>query len=106
MNFVVKASFQLENLNSKLKNCHKPVMDYKDIGKMVVVMQTVVTQAKPKISTLIFKYMGYSYLWRNDRDDEIKEFVNEAPAITEVQAVMRKYNSLIDEIQEISPSHK
>ncbi len=97
----VRASIQVENLNAKLKNCFKPVMDYKDISKMVLMMQNVVTQAKPKIVQLVLKYMTYSYLWRDEREIEIKDFIDGQPVITETEAVMRKYNAVEDEINDI-----
>jgi len=96
----------MENLNSKLKNCYKPVMDYKDISKMVVIMQSCVMQGKNKITATIHKYMNYSYLWRQDREEELKDFIKESPAITEVAAVMRKYNDVINDIENITPSHR
>jgi len=103
---LVRASIQIENLNAKLKNCFKPVMDYKDISKMVLMMQTVVTQAKPRISALIQKYMNYAYLWKDEREIEIKDFVDSQPVITEVEALMRKYNSIEDEINDLVSSHR
>jgi len=69
-------------------------------------MQTVVMQAKPKITALIHKYMVYAYLWRDEREIEIKDFIDSQPVITETEAVMRKYNALDDELAEIPDTQR
>ena len=96
----------MENVNVKLKNCYKPVMEYKDISKMVLMMQTVVMQAKPKVMSLISKYMAYSYLWKEDRDHEVQHIIDSDPVITEIQAIWRRYGELEDEITNIPYIHR
>lgn len=102
----MQTTIPLENLNSRLKNCYKPVMDYKDISKMVLMMQTVVLQAKPTAQTLITQYMQYNFLWKETRDLEIRSILDKDPVITEVDALMRSYTDLEDEIEAIVPSHR
>ncbi|CAG7714181.1 unnamed protein product [Allacma fusca] len=103
---MVRQSIQMDNVNSKLKNCYKPVMEYKDISKMVLMMQTVVMQAKPKVSSLINKYMAYQYLWKEDRDDEVQQIIDSDPVITEIQAIWRRYGELEEDITNIPASHR
>lgn len=104
--FPVQTIIPLENLNSRLKNSYKPVMDYKDISKMVLMMQTVVLQAKQTVQNLIYQYSQYNFLWKETRDEEIKDILETDPVITEVEAIMRSYRELEDEIEAIAPSHR
>jgi len=96
----------VDTLNPRLKNCLKNVMEYKDISKMILMMQTAVLQAKPKVHNLLNQYQGFGYLWKDTRNDELRNLVASDAAITEIQAVMRSYNDLETDIEKVTKSHR
>ncbi|ODM96104.1 Dynein heavy chain 5, axonemal [Orchesella cincta] len=102
----LRASMQVDNLNARLKNCFKPVMEHKDVSKLVLMMQTVVQQAKPRVQTIISQYMHYNFLWKDTREDEVEAVVATDPVITEIEAIMRTYKELDEEIDAIPQSHR
>jgi dynein heavy chain len=100
-------TMDMDTRNARLKNCFKPVMDYKDISKMVLIMQTAVLQCKQKIQALILQYQSkYNFLWKDTRDDEIKEILDGDPVITEIEAIMRGYRELEEEVEAIVAVHR
>lgn len=103
---ILRASIQIESVNEKLKNCFKPVIDYKGISKMVLLMQSVVTQSKPKVNQIITDSMKYDYLWSETREDEIKKILENDLSITEVEALMRTYKALDDEINGLPATYR
>ena len=104
---IVRMSLDLDSgPNSKLYNCYKPVMDYKDISKMLIMMQGVVMQAKQKVYHTTVKYMNYSFLWKEDKELEAAAIMDEDPVITEIQAIWRSYTELEHDILEINKTHR
>lgn len=96
----------MDNVNSKLKNCFKHVMEHKDVSKLVLMMQTVVVQAKPRVQLIMSQYMHYQFLWKETRDEEVMQKTSAHPIITEIEAIMRTYKELDDEIEGIAVSHR
>jgi len=103
----VNLTLDVENQNARLKNCFKPVMEYKDISKMILIMQTAVVQSKQKVQSLISGYQSkYCFLWKETRDDEIKEILDADPVITEIEAIMRGYKELEQEVEDIPATNR
>ena len=103
---IVRMSLDLDGPNSKLYNCYKPVMDYKDISKMLIMMQGVVMQAKQKVYYTTVKYMNYSFLWKEDKELETAVIMDQDPVITEIQSTWKHYIELENEIHEINKTHR
>lgn len=97
---------QLNSVNARLKNCFKHVMEHKDISKIVQMMQNSVLQAKTRIQTIITQYMHYHFLWKDSRDDDVAARISATPVITEIEAIMRTYKELGDQIEGEQESHR
>ncbi len=47
-----------------LKPLHKLISDHKDIAKIVIQLQSIVSTIKPEVQTLLGSFDNYSELWQ------------------------------------------
>lgn len=79
--------------------------------------KTVKHQNLPPVSTFLFKnvqfssyyiqqvYLRYSYLWAEDRNQQIQEFVASKPFIYEIREKFNEYEELFIEIETLPNFH-
>lgn len=46
-------------------------------------------------------YLSYSYLWADDRDDQIQKFCATKPLIVEIKEMFTLYDKRIEEVSEL-----
>ncbi len=51
------------NPQSVIKPLHKLVADHKDVVKIVIQLQSIVSTIKPEVTNVLAQYEVYSHLW-------------------------------------------
>lgn len=49
--------------------------------------------------------MKYSYLWAEDREQQLQTFVDSEPIVQEIKEKFQEYEDLFEEINELPESH-
>ena len=88
---------QTSNLHLQ-KNYHKSVLENKEISKMVSLLFTCISSNKKEVFTALEKFKGYQFIWENDREQDIKEFLTKDPKVSDFENKIKSFEKLISEI--------
>ena len=78
----------------QIKNYFKSIADHKDIAKIVMMLSSAVNSFRADIGKALETYSCYHFLWDNDRDEEIKNFLETDPILAEFKAEILKFQDL------------
>ncbi|XP_046400520.1 dynein axonemal heavy chain 8 [Ischnura elegans] len=84
---------------------YRSVADHKETVRCVMMLQGLITSLRSDVDLLCKKYLAYSYLWAEDREDQVKKFVEGKPIVDFVLEEFRKYEDLVEEINSLPSSH-
>ena len=82
----------------EIKNYFKSIADHKDVAKTVMMLSSAVNSFRSDIAHALQMYSKYHFLWEQDRDEVVKEFLGNDPILSEFKAVIVKFADLIEEV--------
>ncbi|XP_071095783.1 dynein axonemal heavy chain 8-like [Haliotis cracherodii] len=89
---------------SSKKNYYKNVVDNKDIAKYVMMLSSATSNLRPEVSQALQRYTDFSFLWEQDRDQSVADFLSTDPIISEYKAKIAMFKKLENSIEDINAS--
>ncbi|XP_045464438.1 dynein axonemal heavy chain 8-like isoform X2 [Harmonia axyridis] len=83
------------------ENYHKMVTENKEIVRVFMSLQGIISLLQPDIKTIISEYLKYSYIWAEDRDDQIEQFCDSRPLTVEIIERFQKYAEEVETLKTI-----
>ncbi|XP_041649230.1 dynein heavy chain 5, axonemal [Cheilinus undulatus] len=80
------------------RNYYKSVADNKEIAKLVSVLSTSISSTKKEVLTALNRFSRYHDIWRKDRDDTMRKFIQGSPLLSEFESQILFYRDLELEI--------
>ncbi|XP_075937500.1 dynein axonemal heavy chain 5 isoform X1 [Anarhichas minor] len=80
------------------RNYYKSVSDNKEIVKLVSVLGTSISSTKKEVMTALDRFSRYHHIWRKDREDTMRKFVQGSPLLSEFESQIIFYRDLELEI--------
>ncbi|XP_034335195.2 dynein axonemal heavy chain 5 isoform X1 [Magallana gigas] len=92
--------------NSMIKPLHKIIAEHKDVTKIVIQLNSIITQNKMEAQEVLDIFTKDSHLWDKEPEATVKEFMTTNPILTEIEAQIRYYQKLETEKEEMQPSYR
>ncbi|XP_056299693.1 dynein axonemal heavy chain 5 isoform X1 [Pseudoliparis swirei] len=80
------------------RNYYKSVSDNKEIVKLVSVLSTSISSTKKEVMTALDRFSRYHHIWRKDREDTMRKFIQDSPLLSEFESQIIFYRDLELEI--------
>ncbi|KAM3614047.1 uncharacterized protein V6R79_009044 [Siganus canaliculatus] len=80
------------------RNYYKSVSENKEIVKLVSVLSTSITSARKEVMTALDPFSRYHHIWRQDREDTMRNFIQGSPLLSEFESQILFYRHLELEI--------
>ncbi|XP_030605717.1 dynein heavy chain 5, axonemal isoform X1 [Archocentrus centrarchus] len=80
------------------RNYYKSVSENKEIVKLISVLSTSITSTKKEVVTALDHFSCYHHIWRKDRDDTMRKFIQGSPLLSEFESQILFYRDLELEI--------
>ncbi|KAL6108919.1 dnah5 [Pungitius sinensis] len=80
------------------RNYYKSVSDNKEIIKLVSVLSTSISSTKKEAMSALDRFSRYHHIWRMDREDTMRKFVQGSPLLSEFESRIIYYRDLEMEI--------
>ncbi|KAK5862597.1 hypothetical protein PBY51_017975 [Eleginops maclovinus] len=80
------------------RNYHKSVSENKEIVKLVSVLSTSISSTKKEVMTALDRFSRYHHIWRKDREDTMRKFIQGSPLLSEFESQIIFYRDLELEI--------
>ncbi|KAM9353789.1 dynein axonemal heavy chain 5 isoform 2-T2 [Symphorus nematophorus] len=80
------------------RNYYKSVSENKEIVKLVSVLSTSVSSTKKEVMTALDRFSRYHHIWRKDREDTMRKFIQGSPLLSEFESQILFYRDLELEI--------
>ncbi|KAF5272454.1 hypothetical protein FQR65_LT04922 [Abscondita terminalis] len=84
-----------------IPNYYRSVSEHKEVVRAYMNIQSVSYLLTPGLNKLIQEYLRYSYLWAEDREDQIQEFCDGNPLPVEIENCFRKYEDRSEEVRDL-----
>nr|XP_006825999.1 PREDICTED: dynein heavy chain 5, axonemal [Saccoglossus kowalevskii] len=88
------------------KPLHKLISEHKDVIKVVIVLNSIVSSFRTECHEVLEQFTQYSELWNEDPVEKVKQFMDENPLTSEIEAQVKYYKILETSIEEILPSYR
>ncbi|XP_077576575.1 dynein axonemal heavy chain 5 isoform X2 [Stigmatopora nigra] len=79
-------------------NYYKSVSENKEIAKLISVLGTSIVSNRKEVMQALDHFSCYHHIWRKDRDDTMKKFLNDSPLLSEFEGQILYYRDLQLEI--------
>ncbi|KAF1387642.1 hypothetical protein PFLUV_G00082060 [Perca fluviatilis] len=80
------------------RNYYKSVSENKEIVKLVSVLSTAISSTKKEVMTALDRFSRYHHIWRKDREDTMRKFIQGSPLLSEFESQIIFYRDLELEI--------
>ncbi|KAM7382615.1 hypothetical protein PAMP_002338 [Pampus punctatissimus] len=80
------------------RNYYKSVSENKEIVKLVSVLSTSISSTKKEVMTALDRFSRYHHIWRKDREDTMRKFIQGSPLLSEFESQIIYYRDLELEI--------
>ncbi|XP_059194328.1 dynein axonemal heavy chain 5 [Centropristis striata] len=80
------------------RNYYKSVSENKEIVKLVSVLSTSISSTKKEVMTALHRFSRYHHIWRKDREDTMRKFIQGSPLLSEFESQILFYRDLELEI--------
>ncbi|XP_053396215.1 dynein axonemal heavy chain 5-like isoform X3 [Mercenaria mercenaria] len=91
---------------SLIKPLHKIISEHKDVVKIVIQLNSIISTFKADVQEVVDNFSQYSHLWAKNPDEAVKEFMEEKPILSELEQQIKYYQRLEGELEEIVPSYR
>ncbi|XP_006824996.1 dynein axonemal heavy chain 8-like, partial [Saccoglossus kowalevskii] len=88
----------------KLNNYYKSIADHKDINKLVMMLSSAMNSIRQEAGEALKQYNEYKFLWEEDRDQTVKDFLTTEPILSDWKAEIMRFQNLEQDIEELKPS--
>ncbi|XP_039973302.1 dynein heavy chain 5, axonemal [Xiphias gladius] len=82
----------------QVRNYYKSVSENKEIVKLVSVLSTSISSTKKELKTALDRFSRYHHIWRKDREDTMRKFIQGRPVLSEFESQILFYRDLELEI--------
>ncbi|KAK6618885.1 hypothetical protein RUM44_003266 [Polyplax serrata] len=89
----------------KLKNYYKLIAEHKEIVRNIMSLQGAMLLLKPDVLKCTEGYLKYSFLWADDRELQVKRFVEKEPIYQEIKEKFTEFVINIDEVKNLPDRH-
>ncbi|CAK9824517.1 Dynein axonemal heavy chain 8 [Anthophora retusa] len=103
--FTTASSNNEENNKATYKNYYQVISDHKEIVRSVMSLQGAILAIKQDIAEISNRYLKYSHIWDEERDNIVQNFVDSEPIIQEIKEKFVEYDDLVDEIENLPDKH-
>ncbi|XP_021362874.1 dynein heavy chain 5, axonemal-like isoform X1 [Mizuhopecten yessoensis] len=91
---------------SLIKPLHKIISEHKDIQKIVIQLNSIVSTFKVEVNEVLENFTKYAHLWDKEPVASVKEFMIANPILTEIEAQIKFYQKLETDIEEMQYSYR
>ncbi|XP_077977872.1 dynein axonemal heavy chain 5-like isoform X2 [Glandiceps talaboti] len=88
------------------KPLHKVISEHKDVIKVVIVLNSIISSFRTESQEVLEQFTQYSELWNEEPEEKVKQFMEENPLMTEIEAQVKYYKTLETAIEEMQPSYR
>nr|XP_037867096.1 dynein heavy chain 8, axonemal isoform X3 [Bombyx mori] len=88
-----------------IRNYFRMVSEHKDIVRSVMALQGMMFMYKPDIEKLLKTYSRFSYLWAEDRVQQVQDFVDSNPLNVIIRDMLKKYEGQTEEVLNLPERH-
>ena len=89
-----------------VKPLHKIISDHKDVIKVVIPLQSVISSNKVEVEEQLKEFDRFSELWKEDSSQKVKEFQEEEPLMSDYGIQIRKYQNLENDINALQAAYQ
>lgn len=82
------------------KSYFKNVTENKEVAKLLSLMQTIVNSQKKAVTTALEQFSKYEHVWKDDKDEKMKAFLDENPNLGEFEAQILLLKSTEELVQQ------
>ncbi|XP_030604778.1 dynein heavy chain 5, axonemal-like [Archocentrus centrarchus] len=76
------------------RNYYKSVSEKKEIVKLISVLSNSITSTKKEVVTALDHFSCYHHIWRKDRDDTMRIFIQGSPLLSDFESQILFYRDL------------
>ncbi|XP_063344566.1 dynein axonemal heavy chain 5 isoform X2 [Pelmatolapia mariae] len=76
------------------RNYYKSVSENKEIAKLISVLSTSITSSKKEVVTALHHFSRYHHIWRKDREETMRKFIEGSPLLSEFESQILFYRDL------------
>ncbi len=73
------------------KPLHKIIAEHKDVNKLVISLNTVMSSFKEEVQDVLKNFTGFAELWEKEPEPSVKEFMATNPLMVDLEAKFRHY---------------
>ncbi|XP_061708954.1 dynein axonemal heavy chain 8 [Cydia pomonella] len=88
-----------------VRSYFRMVSEHKDIVRAVMALQGMMYMYKPDIEKLLKDYGRYSFLWAEDRVQQVQDFVDSNPLNVIIRDMLKKYEGQTEEVNNLPERH-
>ncbi|XP_051153326.1 dynein axonemal heavy chain 8 isoform X1 [Leptopilina boulardi] len=101
-NFLKEQYYEDESDNEEnLKNYYEIIADHREIIRSMLNLQGSISILKDDVSLLIKSYQRFCFVWAEDRNDQLKRFVNAEPIVVDIKNKFDEFENLFLEINNL-----
>ncbi|XP_075265378.1 dynein axonemal heavy chain 5-like isoform X2 [Convolutriloba macropyga] len=89
-----------------VKPLHKIISDHKDVIKVVIPLQSVISSNKVEVEEQLKEFDRFSELWKEEPVEKVKEFQENEPLMSDYGIQIRKYQNLENDINALQPAYQ
>nr|XP_015210363.1 PREDICTED: dynein heavy chain 5, axonemal-like [Lepisosteus oculatus] len=86
-----------------LKALDRQLSEHKDISKVVIQLSSIVSSLKADAVDVLDDFSCFSILWNQDPEDQVKQFLETNPSLSEFSAQITSYSKLEAQVAELPP---
>jgi dynein heavy chain len=94
-----QVKWEKDHSSHRLKNYYHSVAENKEIFKLVTLLNTCLGSTKTLVQSVINSFDKYQILWAVDRDQQVTDFSNSNPIISDYQQEMHMFQQLEETVQ-------
>ncbi|XP_046353935.2 dynein axonemal heavy chain 5-like isoform X1 [Haliotis rufescens] len=91
---------------AQVKPLHKVISEHKDVMKIVIQLNSIISTFKADVNEALEVYTQYSELWAQEPEEKVKDFMASKPIMSEIEAQIKYYQRLELEIEEMQTSFR
>ena len=84
------------------KSYFKNVAENKEVAKLLSLIQTIINSQKKAVTTALEQFSRYQHIWKDDREEKMKEFIDENPNLGEFESQILSLKET-EEIVQLEP---
>ncbi|XP_072018853.1 LOW QUALITY PROTEIN: dynein axonemal heavy chain 5-like [Amphiura filiformis] len=93
-------------LSTSYKPFHKVISEHKDVIKVVIQLNSIVSNFKVDLKDVLNQFNDFSGLWSEEPQEKVKEFMAASPLLTEIDAQVKSYQNLEIRITDLPESYR